>query len=41
MNFVSGLHSIQMDMIDQAVDLKEALGYPEANVVIKRIMELP
>jgi hypothetical protein len=40
MNFLSGLHSIQMDMIDQAVDLKEAQGYPEANVMIKHIMEL-
>jgi len=39
MTFVSGLHDIQMDMIETVVMRKEREGFPEANVVIKHIME--
>jgi hypothetical protein len=37
--FVSGLHDIQLDMIDEAVIKKEQEGFPEASAVIKHIME--
>jgi len=37
--FVSGLHDIQLDMIDEVVARKEKEGFPEATVVIKHIME--
>jgi hypothetical protein len=40
MTFVSGLHDIQMDMIETVVVSKEKQGFPEANTVIKHIMEL-
>lgn len=40
MTFVSGLHVVQLDMIDCAVIKKEKEGFPEANEVIKHIMEL-
>lgn len=36
MTFVSGLHEIQMEMIEKAV---EKSGFKEANEVIKHIME--
>jgi hypothetical protein len=39
MTFVSGLHDIQMDMIETVVMRKEREGFPEASVVIKHIME--
>jgi hypothetical protein len=39
MTFVSGLHDIQMDMIESVVESKERQGFPEANLVIKHIME--
>ena len=39
MTFVSGLHDIQMDMIETVVIKKEREGFPEANAVIKHIME--
>ena len=39
MTFVSGLHDIQMDMIEAVVESKERQGFPEANLVIKHIME--
>jgi hypothetical protein len=39
MTFVSGLHVVQLDMIDCAVIAKEREGFPEANLVIKHIME--
>ena len=39
MTFVSGLHDIQMDMIETVVMRKEREGFPEANTVIKHIME--
>ena len=39
MTFVSGLHTVQLDMIDCAVIKKEREGFPEANAVIKHIME--
>lgn len=40
MTFVSGLHEVQHDMIEAAVEKKAREGYPEANAVIKHIMEL-
>ena len=40
MTFVSGLHDIQQDMIETVVIKKQKEGFPEANVVIKHIMEL-
>jgi len=39
MTFVSGLHDIQMDMIETVVISKEREGFPEASAVIKHIME--
>ena len=40
MTFVSGLHDVQMDMIETVVQRKEREGFPEATAVIKHIMEL-
>ena len=40
MTFVSGLHTVQLDMIDCAVIAKEREGFPEANAVINHIMEM-
>ena len=39
MTFVSGLHDIQMDMIETVVPKKEKEGFPEATAVIRHIME--
>lgn len=39
MSFVSGLHEVQADMIECAVIKKEKEGFPEANAIIKHIME--
>jgi len=39
MTFVSGLHDLQMDMIETVVIRKEREGFPEANAVIQYIME--
>ena len=39
MTFVSGLHDVQMDMIETVVARKEKEGFPEANALIKAIME--
>ena len=39
MTFVSGLHTVQLDMIDCAVIAKEREGFPEASAVIRHIME--
>jgi hypothetical protein len=39
MTFVSGLHDIQMDMIETVVIKKEREGFPEASAVIRHIME--
>ena len=39
MTFVSGLHDIQMDMIETVVVSKEREGFPEASAVIRHIME--
>jgi len=39
MTFVSGLHNIQLDMIETVVAKKEREGFPEASAVIKHIME--
>ena len=39
MTFVGGLHEMQMQMIDEAVELKEKEGFPEANEVINFIRQ--
>jgi hypothetical protein len=39
MTFVSGLHNVQLDMIETTVAMKERQGFPEASAVIKHIME--
>lgn len=39
MTFVSGLHDVQMDMIETTVAMKEKQGFPEASAVIRYIME--
>jgi hypothetical protein len=39
MSFVGGLHEIQLQMIDEAVDKKEKEGFPEANEVIGFIQQ--
>lgn len=40
MTFVSGLHDIQSDMIEELVRRKEAQGFPEANAVIEHVRGL-
>lgn len=40
MTFVSGLHEIQNDMLEEAVAIKERQGFPEAMAVIKHIQLL-
>ena len=39
MTFVSGLHTVQLDMIETTVAKKEKEGFPEASAVIRHIME--
>jgi hypothetical protein len=39
MTFVSGLHNVQLDMIETTVAMKEKQGFPEASAVIRHIME--
>ena len=40
MTFVSGLHTVQLDMIETVVASKERDGFPEASAVIDHIMGL-
>ena len=40
MTFVSGLHDVQMDMIETVVISKEKQGFPEATAVIDHIRNL-
>ena len=40
MTFVSGLHTVQLDMIETVVAKKEREGFPEASAVIDHIMGL-
>ena len=40
MTFVSGLHDVQMDMIETVVARKEREGFPEATAVIEHIKGL-
>ena len=40
MTFVSGLHNIQLDMIETVVIRKEREGFPEARAVIDHIRGL-
>jgi hypothetical protein len=39
MTFVSGLHTVQLDMIETTVAMKEKQGFLEASAVIRYIME--
>jgi hypothetical protein len=39
MTFVAGLHQTQQEMIEMTLAAKERQGFPEANAVIKHIME--
>ena len=39
MTFVGGLHEVQLQMIDDAVELKEKEGFPEANEIINFIRQ--
>jgi hypothetical protein len=39
MTFVAGLHQTQQEMIEMTMAAKERQGFPEANAVIKHIME--
>jgi hypothetical protein len=39
MSFVYSLHEAQLNMIDQAVEIKEKEGFPEANAVIDYIRQ--
>ena len=40
MTFVSGLHNVQMDMIETVVARKEKEGFPEATAVIEHVRGL-
>jgi ATP-dependent protease ClpP protease subunit len=40
MTFVSGLHEVQADMIEVAVEKKEREGFPDAKLVIDYIRGL-
>jgi spermidine synthase len=40
MTFVSGLHDLQSEMIEELVRRKEAQGFPEATEVINHIRSL-
>ena len=40
MTFVSGLHDVQMDMIETVVARTEREGFPEASAVIDHIRNL-
>jgi len=40
MTFVSGLHDVQMDMIETVVARKQREGFPEATTVSQHIMSL-
>ena len=40
MTFVSGLHEVQEEMIEELVRRKEAQGFPEATQVINHIRSL-
>jgi vacuolar-type H+-ATPase subunit I/STV1 len=37
MTFVGGLHEMQLQMIDEAVEMKEKDGFPEAKTIIDSI----
>lgn len=39
MTFVGGLHKMQLEMIDAAVELKQKDGFPEANEIIRQIQQ--
>ena len=39
-NTLYELHQMQMDMIEAAVNTKQAQGFPEANVVIDHVRRL-
>ncbi len=39
MTFVSGLHDMQADMIEELVRREEAKGFPQVQEVLKSVME--
>ena len=39
MTFVSGLHDIQADMIEELVRREERKGFPQVQEVLKAVME--
>jgi hypothetical protein len=39
-SFVTELHRIQQEMLDISLEIQEKKGFPEANAIIKHIMEL-
>jgi hypothetical protein len=40
MTFVSGLHELQEDFLEESVKMKEREGFPEANELINHIRSL-
>jgi hypothetical protein len=39
MSFVSGLHDLQADMIEELVKREERKGFPQVQEVLKAVME--
>jgi len=39
MSFVSGLHDMQADMIEELVQREERKGFPQVQEVLKAVME--
>jgi len=39
MSFVSGLHDLQADMIEELVKREERKGFPQVQEVLKSVME--
>jgi len=40
MTFVSGLHDIQADMIEELVQAEEAKGFPQVQPILAHIMSM-
>jgi hypothetical protein len=40
MTFISGLHELQEDFLEESVKMKEREGFPEANELINHIRSL-
>lgn len=41
MTFVSGLHDIQADMIEECVAREEAKGFPQVQPILAKVMAKP